>query len=129
MESDSYRFESFTLEVESRLLRRDGTVVDVSSRYFDALVLLVRNAGGLVSKDRFMDDVWRGIPVTDEALTQCIRSLRRELGDDAATPVVVPFSGEYQCRWCSTGFDQPRGKTQRGDRAGGTLRNGRRRSA
>lgn len=86
MESDSYRFESFTLEVESRLLRRDGTVVDVSSRYFDALVLLVRNAGGLVSKDRFMDDVWRGIPVTDEALTQCIRTLRRELGDDAARP-------------------------------------------
>lgn len=86
MESDSYRFESFTLEVGSRLLRRDDAVVEVSSRYFDALVLLVRNAGGLVSKDRFMDDVWRGIPVTDEALTQCIRTLRRELGDDAARP-------------------------------------------
>ena len=33
-----------------------------------------------------MDEVWRGIPVTDEALTQCIKSLRRALGDDAGRP-------------------------------------------
>jgi DNA-binding winged helix-turn-helix (wHTH) protein len=86
MKSSSFRFGPFTLDVESRLLHRDGVVLDVSSRYFDALVLLVRNAGGLVSKDQFMEDVWRGVPVTDEALTQCIRSLRRALQDDAARP-------------------------------------------
>lgn len=33
-----------------------------------------------------MDEVWRGVPVTDEALTQCIKNLRRQLGDDAARP-------------------------------------------
>src|SRR5690242_13044807 len=33
-----------------------------------------------------MAEVWTGIPVTDEALTQCIKSLRRQLGDDAARP-------------------------------------------
>lgn len=33
-----------------------------------------------------MEQVWHGIPVTDEALTQCIRSLRRALGDDASNP-------------------------------------------
>jgi hypothetical protein len=33
-----------------------------------------------------MEEVWRGIPVTDEALTQCIKSLRRALGDDAGRP-------------------------------------------
>lgn len=33
-----------------------------------------------------MDEVWRGIPVTDEALTQCVRTLRKQLGDDAAKP-------------------------------------------
>lgn len=89
MKSDSFRFGRFTLDVESRLLCRDGAALDVSSRYFDALVLLVRNAGGLVPKDKFMDDVWRGVPVTDEALTQCIRSLRRALDDDAAQPSFI----------------------------------------
>jgi hypothetical protein len=33
-----------------------------------------------------MGEVWRGVPVTDEALTQCIKELRRALGDDAASP-------------------------------------------
>lgn len=89
MKSDSFRFGPFTLDVESRLLSRNGVVLDVSSRYFDALVLLVRNAGGLVLKDQFMDDVWLGVPVTDEALTQCIRSLRRALQDDAARPSFI----------------------------------------
>lgn len=89
MKSDSFRFGRFTLDVESRLLCRDGAALDVSSRYFDALVLLVRNAGGLVPKDKFMDDVWRGVPVTDEALTQCIRSLRRALDDDAVRPSFI----------------------------------------
>jgi hypothetical protein len=46
----------------------------------------VREAGRLVPKDRFLDEVWRGVPVTDEALTQCIKTLRRQLGDDAAAP-------------------------------------------
>jgi len=60
--------------------------VELSARYFDALALLVAEPGRLVSKDRFMDEVWRGIPVTDEALTQCVRTLRKQLGDDAARP-------------------------------------------
>ena len=86
MKSGSYHFDLFSLDVEDRTLRRNGEVCEVSNRYFDALVLLVSEAGSLVSKNRFMDDVWRGVPVTDEALTQCIRALRRELGDDAARP-------------------------------------------
>ena len=47
---------------------------------------MVRNAGTLISKDRFLDEVWRGVPVTDEALTQCIKALRRALGDEVASP-------------------------------------------
>ncbi|CAN1535811.1 OmpR/PhoB-type DNA-binding domain [Sphingomonadaceae bacterium] len=89
MKSDSFRFGRFTLDVESRLLRRDGVVLEVSNRYFDALVLLVRNADRLVPKDLFMNDVWSGVPVTDEALTQCIRTLRRALGDDATRPSFI----------------------------------------
>ncbi|MGB3167659.1 MAG: transcriptional regulator, partial [Alteraurantiacibacter sp.] len=82
----TYRFDAFTLDTADRRLCRDGVPVELGSRYFDALVLLVEERGGLVSKERFMDEVWRGIPVTDEALTQCIRTLRRALGDDAANP-------------------------------------------
>lgn len=85
-QSDSMHFGDFELDLADRQLRRNGTPVELGSRYFDALALLVANAGSLVSKTRFMDEVWRGIPVTDEALTQCIRTLRRALGDDAGSP-------------------------------------------
>lgn len=86
MASGSVRFEDFILDTADRQLRRGGARVEVNGRYFDALALLVSEAGKLVSKDRFMDEVWRGVPVTDEALTQCIRAIRRQLGDDAAQP-------------------------------------------
>ncbi|HEY0326866.1 MAG TPA: transcriptional regulator [Allosphingosinicella sp.] len=82
----SFRFDRFLLDPVDRQLRRDGAPVDLNARYLDALALLVSDAGKLVSKDRFMDEVWRGVPVTDEALTQCIRTLRRQLGDDASRP-------------------------------------------
>lgn len=80
------RFGEFLLDTEDRLLRQAERPVDVNGRYFDALVLLVRQNGKLVSKDRFFEEVWRGVPVTDEALTQCVRTLRRQLGDNAAAP-------------------------------------------
>jgi DNA-binding winged helix-turn-helix (wHTH) protein len=86
MDSGTYAFGEFSLDLGDRRLRRAGEPVELSSRYFDALALLLGEPGKLVSKARFMDEVWRGVPVTDEALTQCIRTLRRQLGDDAASP-------------------------------------------
>lgn len=82
----SFHFEGFVLDSANRRLLRDGTAAELNARYFDALLLMVREAGKLVSKDRFLDEVWRGVPVTDEALTQCIKTLRRQLGDNAASP-------------------------------------------
>jgi DNA-binding winged helix-turn-helix (wHTH) protein len=79
-------FGDFRLDPLERRLTRAGEPVDLSGRYLDALRLLAANPGSLITKDRLLDEVWKGVPVTDEALTQCIRSLRRVLGDDAARP-------------------------------------------
>ncbi|RZJ85578.1 MAG: transcriptional regulator, partial [Brevundimonas sp.] len=75
-----FHFDRFTLDAANRRLTEDGRPLELSPRYFDALLLLVREQGRLVSKTRFLDEVWRGVPVTDEALSQCIRALRRCLG-------------------------------------------------
>lgn len=97
--TDAYRFDRFVLDAADRRLRRDGEVVELNARYFDALLLLVREAGRLVTKDRFLDEVWRGVPVTEEALTQCIRTLRRQLGDDAARPRFIETSPKHGYRF------------------------------
>ncbi len=86
MTADRFRFDDFLLDPGERRLLRAGAPVELNARYFDALALLAREQGRLVSKDRFLDEVWRGVPVTEEALTQCIRTLRRQLGDSATNP-------------------------------------------
>lgn len=86
MASGSFNFDNFSLDPANRQLLRRGEPVELGGRYFDALALLVANSGRLVSKDRFMDEVWSGVPVTDEALTQCIRTLRKLLGDESVRP-------------------------------------------
>lgn len=99
MASGGYRFEGFELDPADRRLTRDGVTVDLNARYLDALILLVREQGRLVPKDRFLDEVWKGVPVTDEALTQCIRTLRRALGDDAARPRFIATAPKHGYRF------------------------------
>ena len=85
-EAGVYEFDCFRIDAAERRLLRDGAPVDVSARYFDALLLMVRNPAQLISRDRFLDEAWRGIPVTDEALSQCITQLRKTLGDSPGQP-------------------------------------------
>ena len=94
-----FRFDRFILDPANRQLTEGGAPIDLNARYLDALALLVGNAGQLVTKDRFLEDVWRGVPVTDEALTQCIKTLRRVLGDDAANPRLIETVPKHGYRW------------------------------
>ncbi|HEV7351535.1 MAG TPA: transcriptional regulator [Brevundimonas sp.] len=94
-----YRFDRFELDPEDRRLTRDGEVVALNGRYLDVLVLLVREGGRLVSRERLLDEVWRGVPVTDEALSQAIRTLRRELGDEAARPRLIETAPRHGYRF------------------------------
>ena len=82
----SYRFDDFHLDAGNRQLSRGGEPVALNSKYFDVLLLLVSRGGQLVEKHRIFEEVWDGVYVTDSALTQCIKDIRRQLGDDASSP-------------------------------------------
>jgi DNA-binding winged helix-turn-helix (wHTH) protein len=98
----AFRFDRFLLDPGDRQLKRDDVPVELNARYLDALALLVREHGKLVSKDRFLEEVWRGVPVTDEALTQCIKTLRRQLGDDAARPRFIETVPKHGYRFIAS---------------------------
>ena len=95
----SLHFGLFRLDPQNRRLWRGDAAVELNARYLDVLILLVEARGELVTKDRFMDEVWRGVPVTDEALTQAIRTLRRALGDEAGRPRYVETVPKYGYRF------------------------------
>jgi len=110
MTSGSFRFDRFQLDPQDRRLTLDEMPLELNARYLDALSLLVSERGRLVSKDRFLDEVWRGVPVTDEALTQCIKTLRRQLGDDAANPRFIETVPKHGYRFIApveTGASRP----------------------
>jgi len=104
----TFMFEGFHLDPANRWLRRGDQPIELSGRYLDALILLVCEHGRLVSKDRFLQDVWGGAPVTDEALTQCIRSIRKQLGDDAGRPRFIETVPKHGYRFIAPVIQAPR---------------------
>jgi DNA-binding winged helix-turn-helix (wHTH) protein len=65
-----------------RLLLRDGVKVDIGTRAFDVLWVLVQADGELVSKDRLLDIVWSGVVVEENNLQAQMSAIRRALGAD-----------------------------------------------
>ncbi len=81
-----YRFSDFTLSPRRRLLLREGREVPLIPRYFDLLVLLVERRHEAVHRRDIFDGVWTDVIVSDSALSQAVRTLRRTLGDDSREP-------------------------------------------
>jgi DNA-binding winged helix-turn-helix (wHTH) protein len=84
-----YEFGPFIISPARRVLVRHGTEVPLIPRYFDLLVLLVRERHRAVSKQDIFDAVWKDVIVSDGALSQAIRTIRRALDDDVREPTFV----------------------------------------
>jgi len=54
----TYRFGPFHLDVRERRLSRGDEVIPLRLKVFDTLLVLVENAGRLVTKQEMLDTVW-----------------------------------------------------------------------
>lgn len=77
----SYEFGPFVLDVESRVLLREGKPVVMTGKTLDTLAVLVENRGRLVRKDELLSLLWPGVVVEESNLSQCVFSVRKILGD------------------------------------------------
>lgn len=84
-----YRFGDFVLSPRRRALTLAGVVQPLIPRYFDLLVYLVERRGDAVHRQEIFDRVWSDVIVSDSALSQAIRTIRRVLGDDSREPRFV----------------------------------------
>jgi DNA-binding winged helix-turn-helix (wHTH) protein len=84
-----YRFDEFILSPRRRVLVKQGREQPLIPRYFDLLVFLVERRGEAVHRRDIFDTVWRDVIVSDSALSQAIRTIRRVLGDDPREPRFV----------------------------------------
>jgi TolB-like protein len=79
--SSAYLFDRFVLDLQRGVLLADGTECSLRPKSFVFLRYLVENAGRLVDRDEIMQAVWPGVFVTDDSIAQCVRDIRRALGD------------------------------------------------
>jgi DNA-binding winged helix-turn-helix (wHTH) protein len=77
-----YRFAEFTLSPARRSLLRSGREVPIIPRYLDLLLLLVEKRAVALHRQEIFDRVWSDVVVSDGALSQAVRTLRRTLGED-----------------------------------------------
>jgi DNA-binding winged helix-turn-helix (wHTH) protein len=84
-----YRFADFILSPRRRLLVRGGRELPLIPRYFDLLVFLVERRHEAVHRQQIFDRVWSDAIVSDSALSQAIRTLRRTLGEDSRGPTFI----------------------------------------
>lgn len=79
-----HRFGGFTLDNHrGALLSPDGQEIALRPKALQLLRLLVENAGEVIDRDRIMQSVWPDVTIGDDGITQCIRDIRRALGDKA----------------------------------------------
>jgi tetratricopeptide (TPR) repeat protein/DNA-binding winged helix-turn-helix (wHTH) protein len=84
-----YVFGPFEIDPQNGSLRRDGAEVHLRRKTFQVLVYLIEQRHRTVSKQELWDQLWSGCAVTDDALVQCVKDIRRALQDDPRTPIYV----------------------------------------
>ncbi len=85
----TYDFGPYRLVLPERRLTRYGAVVELGSRAFDALALLLQEQGKIVTKQQLMDYVWSDVTVDESNLRFQMSTLRRTLSGDAKEDVYI----------------------------------------
>jgi DNA-binding winged helix-turn-helix (wHTH) protein len=91
-----YRFGQFRVDTrEQRLTTRDGGLIPITPKAFDTLVVLLRHAGRLLTKEELLEAVWPGTAVEEANLTVNVSTLRRLLAHSDERPCIetVPRRG------------------------------------
>jgi predicted ATPase/DNA-binding winged helix-turn-helix (wHTH) protein len=95
---DVVSFGPFRLFAAQRLVERDGAPLHLGSRALDILIVLVEQAGKVVSKHDLMARVWPAVTVDEGSLRVHVASLRKALGDgEAGARYVTTLSGQGYC--------------------------------
>jgi DNA-binding winged helix-turn-helix (wHTH) protein len=78
----TFEFGRFQVLLRQRQLAADGVPIELGTRAFDLLLVLLEADGSLVTKDELFSRVWPGIVVAEENLKVQISALRKALGED-----------------------------------------------
>ena len=80
----AYCFAGFVLDIgRGSLLTATGEELPLRRQSFEMLRLFAENAGRLLDRNTINRAIWSDVAVTDDSMKQCVRDIRRAIGDDA----------------------------------------------
>src|SRR5215213_2071019 len=88
-----YRFRNCYLNPAERRVLRDGKYLELTTKTFDVLQLLIENCGEIVTKDEILGKVWNGSFVEEGNLAVHISKLRRLLDETKNQPFIETVQG------------------------------------
>jgi adenylate cyclase len=77
----TFEFGPFRVDERERRLLREGKVIPLTPKVFDILLVLVQNAGHILSKEEVIKQVWPDTVVEEGNLARNISTLRSALGE------------------------------------------------
>jgi DNA-binding winged helix-turn-helix (wHTH) protein len=80
--SADLEFGRFRVLLRRRQLLADGAPVELGTRAFDLLLVLLEADGALVSKEELLSRVWPGLVVSEENVKFHVAALRKALGTE-----------------------------------------------
>ena len=95
MESSNHyrilRFGPFEADLETGELRKDGVKLALQIQPFQVLAILLKNSGGLVTREQLQSQIWPKDTFVDfdHALNTAITKIRLALGDNAEHPKYI----------------------------------------
>jgi TolB-like protein/DNA-binding winged helix-turn-helix (wHTH) protein len=84
--SGGFCIDDLNVDPGRALVLRGKREIPLPKLSFDLLLALVRAAPNLLTIDELMDQVWPGLVVSPETVSQRVKLLRAALGDDSRTP-------------------------------------------
>ena len=87
----AWRFGVFELDAPSGELRRNGTIVKLREQPARILLLLLENAGQMVTREQLREHLWPSNTFVDfdHSLNAAVMKLREVLGDSADKPLYI----------------------------------------
>ena len=77
------------LRPEENRVYNGNEFLDLQPRCMSLFLFLAERPGQVVTRQELMDSVWEGRIVGEDALNNCVKKLRRLLGDDPKNPEVI----------------------------------------
>jgi DNA-binding winged helix-turn-helix (wHTH) protein len=94
-----YTFADCVLDTQLHTLIRGGRHLRLRPKVFQVLTYLLAHRDGVVSKQELCDQVWAAQAVSDAAIKNCIKAVRRAIGDNGQAQRLIETQYGYGYRF------------------------------